>query len=872
VVLEGLEGGPAAGGAGVQLRAQLAAAAGAVLCFDVAYRRSVAQGGALVGFLPHMQPLRGADSQLAGTTTSARDLAQVAAALQQQAHALLLPVLTDMLASPQRQQLESAGTAAVTAALKAAAGAVTSRQQQQQLLPARAMVSTAARQMQQDLQLLLQLAATQEQGALAAAALGWLLQASIGASGSTAGDAAAAAAQQQQQLAVLEASLGRYLDTSAAAACQGSAAACVPLQQLAWLVSSMLDARQRLPQAQQQLLLQQVMPGLVHDALFNWQAGLWAGAQGVAAAHQASPSGGARQPAQPLGGLAGPASHHVAARTVAALHIRASTPADSTSKAARLQQLSLAVEQLLRGAATCCSPLDDSSAGGWHTLALLLAQLLFAHVGSFRQPADVQQLLQLLVQLLAGAGFNSSGGGGDRQAAQQWLQQLGALLSRSSHSTLHNMHAQLLQPLAEAVLLQGLLRAPEQQQQQPQPWYAGVAQQGWAWLLLGCARLQLVAPPPGVDPAGKHGYKAAALARWVAQQLDGDIHVLALSQQVPGGLDGLPQLQQLLAERASLAAQLRHLRTRCVPRPEPPQYQHLQQEVAAFSGGMASTRRLLEVGRSLLHTAQHVGGADVASSAAHEAELWQSSAGGWCRRMQAQFADYSDVLQPVLLAVMEARHGLALLAAAGRAALQAGSTATSGGSGDVGLLGLTAGLLSFPPVLAHTQHSSSSSSSSSSVHSQPVVSASALACPAWQAAAGAAVLQQRRQQLQQHGERPEAAATSADIARFSWQLQCAHTALVVSVQELLAAGPAAAAASAPDAGLARVHSLLAQLVAAWQSVKEFEAQAAAEAAQLFKHKTQTSKFLTEEVCVCPVAALHAFLGLVWHVLVGGCKG
>jgi hypothetical protein len=38
-----------------------------------------------------------------------------------------------------------------------------------------------------------------------------------------------------------------------------------------------------------------------------------------------------------------------------------------------------------------------------------------------------------------------------------------------------------------------------------------------------------------------------------------------------------------------------------------------------------------------------------------------------------------------------------------------------------------------------------------------------------------------------------------------------------------------------------------QLVSAWQSVKEFEAQAAEEAAQLFKHKTQSKTFLTEEV-------------------------
>jgi hypothetical protein len=116
-------------------------------------------------------------------------------------------------------------------------------------------------------------------------------------------------------------------------------------------------------------------------------------------------------------------------------------------------------------------------------------------------------------------------------------------------------------------------------------------------------------------------------------------------------------------------------------------------------------------------------------------------------------------------------------------------------------------------------------------------------------------VQQQQQALQVPGRSQAAVTASSDLAEFSWQLQCAHASLLVSVQELLAAGPAAAASAAgagvsagADSGsLGRVYALMQQLVSAWQAVKEFEAQAAEEAAQLFKHKTQSKTFLNEEV-------------------------
>ncbi|KAF6262490.1 hypothetical protein COO60DRAFT_1699221 [Scenedesmus sp. NREL 46B-D3] len=542
------------------------------------------------------------------------------------------------------------------------------QQQQQQQQQEQGAVPAAC--MQVDLQQLVHAAGLEEESKIAAAALEWLLSAaaakattSMDSSKSQLSDAA------QQQLVLSSAA-------KAAAAAASGAAALVPLQQLSWLVASMLDDRQALPQQQ---LLQQVLPGLLHDAWFSWQAGLWAGSNGGLAEVQQE---------------------------------------DGTSKAARLQQLSLAAQQLLQQ-----QPRDGSSSQQQQVLGLLLGQLLLAHTGSFSSCDDASALQQLVQQLLLWCG-----GGG---AAVPALKLRGSILLPSSST-------------------------PQQQQQQQQ-WYVLLGSQGWAWLLLGCARLQLVAPPPGVDPAGRYGYKAAAMQAWVSTQLEAAMQVHFMMQQLPGGPDESAALQALSQQHAGLTARLQKLRGRCVPRPDPPQYLYLQQEVAAFSRGLADPQRLLA------HTA--AAAAAAGAQAVREAEMWDGSAAAWSKRTQASFPDYTDVLQPVLLSLMERQQQQARSAAA-------------------------------------------------------------------------------------------AAAAAAELADFGWQLRTVHAALLVAVQEQLAAGPAAAATavcgpapgsgSSSGGGLGAVDAMLQQVLFVWQAVRAYEAAAAEEEAALFKHKTHSSTFLNEE--------------------------
>jgi midasin len=859
-VLEGLELGT---GAGAELRERLSAAAAAVLCCDVGLRRGVTQGLAMIGFLPHMQLLQQQQGSAAASVggvvgthgAAAESLAAVPGVLQQQVAALLQPLLIQLLSAPQQQQHEATGAAAVVAALKQQTSSAGLASSSMQLLPASAMVSAAARQMQVDLQQLLHTASAKEEGKVAAAALGWLLSAA-------ASKATASSAQQQQQLVLpvlpkqqlqqLQGRLQQYLATSGAACCQRSAAALVPLQQLSWLIGSLLDDRQALPQQQ---LLQQVLPGILHDAWFSWQAGLWAGSSnsaeqlphqqgsGLSSSDASALFGFMRGLSIPARVTSSPLCLHLASRTAAVLQICAAGAADGTSKAARLQQLSLAAQQLQQQQ----QPQDSSSSQQQQVLGLLLGQLLLAHISSFSS-SDAAVLKQHVQQLLVWCS-SSSAAAPDHNTVMPWLQQLADVLSRSSHSTLTAVAQPLLLPCAEAILLPNSSSSSNTQPQHQQQWHSQLGTQGWAWLLLGCARLQLVAPPPGVDPAGRFGYKANAMQSWVSTQLEPAIQVHAMLQQLPGGPDESASLQLLTQQHVSFTAKLQKLRSRCVPRPDPPAYLHLQQEVAAFSRGLADPQRLVTVGKALLQSCSNAAAA-AGGSAVREAEMWDGSAAAWAKRMRASFADYIDVLQPVLLSLLEARHGLALLSAASQAAQQAAAADATAQSSSGQLMALTAGLLSFPPPLAGVTAEQRNNSSSSSV-AVNVVPASLLADPRWQKLTGNAV-QQQQQQLQ--GRSAAAAAASTELADFGWQLRTVHAALVVAVQEHLAAGPAAAAAKCSgtsDGGsLGDVDSMLQQVLSVWQAVRAYEAAAAEEAAQLFKHKTHTSTFVNEEVSGC----------------------
>jgi len=293
--------------------------------------------------------------------------------------------------------------------------------------------------------------------------------------------------------------------------------------------------------------------------------------------------------------------------------------------------------------------------------------------------------------------------------------------------------------------------------------------------------------------------------------------------------------------------------------------------------GVGSLQRLLGLASRLQafsegSSAGGAGSSSEGSQALQEAAMWLANAAAWIKLLGGRFSAYRDIVQPVQLAVAEARQGLSLMLAAANAAAAAPASGVTGQAQLGSSVALTAGLMAFPTVLSGVMGANASGGTAAAPAAPaPQLAVVELADAQLASAAAAAVSGAHRSQLAAAAVGTEAVAKAADLAAYTWQLQAARAALHACVQELLLQGPVVLTGQ-PDTGLLGcLHELLGRLLAAWQQVKEFEAAEAAAEAQLFKTKTQTTTILNEEVGAPPAAPswrLLRWLGLgitiYWH--------
>ena len=103
-------------------------------------------------------------------------------------------------------------------------------------------------------------------------------------------------------------------------------------------------------------------------------------------------------------------------------------------------------------------------------------------------------LTNLLAAALCHARASKSGKPASKEVHDRVMQHLSAC----EHPWLQDVLESLVSPFVSAAL---------QAADNPESPVA----RGCMWALLGCVRLMLVQPPPGVDPAGKHQSKRSAL-------------------------------------------------------------------------------------------------------------------------------------------------------------------------------------------------------------------------------------------------------------------------------------------------------------------------------------------------------------------------
>lgn len=252
-----------------------------------------------------------------------------------------------------------------------------------------------------------------------------------------------------------------------------------------------------------------VLPALVSEMWGGWHEALWncSAAQGTIL--HGSPRGVKSAAAGVQAGRghgckpAGPARlMHTASAACAAAAVALDIVSEVQTRAVRLQQLRLAARHMLSSA----PPTQRQSTEEWQPLAALLAHTLWAHVSSLPEEAG-KHLHSLLARLWAACSVGACTQGAEGSILDAaWAAELCQLLLPSNHSVLLAQVNTLVHPLA-LTIAQGLQKAA-------QPWSSASraaerqAGQGACWAMLGLLRLHLAAPPPGIDPAGKHLLKA----------------------------------------------------------------------------------------------------------------------------------------------------------------------------------------------------------------------------------------------------------------------------------------------------------------------------------------------------------------------------
>ena len=183
----------------------------------------------------------------------------------------------------------------------------------------------------------------------------------------------------------------------------------------------------------------------------------------------------------------------------------------------------------------------------------------------------------------------------------------------------------------------------------------GLAIRGRAWALLGLARLHLTVPPAETDPAAKFELYGQHLLQSVHMWLEPELATRRQFHSLPGGPDESARIQELEEEVARRIQKAEELRTKATPRPSPPAYFAVRDDICRYVSGFAGVDRVTAMIRSI-------------SDEVHSTEevmSWQENTAAWVERLEDTYLEYRDIIRPVQMAAHELRFGLSLLVGSG---------------------------------------------------------------------------------------------------------------------------------------------------------------------------------------------------------------
>lgn len=321
----------------------------------------------------------------------------------------------------------------------------------------------------------------------------------------------------------------------------------------------------------------------------------------------------------------------------------------------RLTQLKMTARQLFLSApmtnpSSCQRFLEHSR----YHIAVCLAHVVMSHFKSFSEK-NRKMIQRLLVKICGSISERQN------EKTRERLEELRLHLSQSQHAGLVSVLEPLLLPSWGFLTKRGTD-------------IVEIISLGKAWMALGIARMELTVPPPSVDPAAKHNFKADHLSSVHCLDLTSEIKIRSQFQCIPGGFDETESIVHLKEKLKSIEMRIQSLKDQSVARPHPSQYPEIEQRVSKFmqtQGTQDSRALLFHLNPSFLGFKSKLNSLAMDleqgnSEAIRNAENWIETALNFLKDQSNRFPFYIDILQPFLHGVLETCHGLSALQAAHR--------------------------------------------------------------------------------------------------------------------------------------------------------------------------------------------------------------
>eukprot|EP00850_Spirogloea_muscicola_P001040 SM000004S14910 [mRNA] locus=s4:133208:176671:- [translate_table: standard] len=372
--------------------------------------------------------------------------------------------------------------------------------------------------------------------------------------------------------------------------------------------------------------LANVPPSLVNDQDPVLEQGLLLGA-------------GSRQLAQ-FAATAGPARLYQSSRTTftASLLMTGATPIKDHT--ARRHQLQLAAQHLWQGASEEKLDLATLDLGN---ASHLFMETIWSHRASFASQ-DVDAIGPLMAELHAGIVQELT-------EPMQRIPDLAAILSRSTHAKLRAVSQTFIVPCA--TILHGTAwtsTLPEDIGSQ-----SSDGSRGKVWTLLGAARLHLLLPADGCDPAARIAFEKEHLERKLSA-LRVEIVVREASEGLRSGQLGSRKVRALISQAARLQREIAELSKQVCLRPSPPQFHALFEDVTRFLATSASSHKV----QNVIDRLEGYSGATEAQIF-QEISTWQGTIAQFISHLSTHYPMYRDICQPIQLALYELMYGSSIM-------------------------------------------------------------------------------------------------------------------------------------------------------------------------------------------------------------------